>query len=153
MISTAHAFDPGAQYCDMRGKYDRTNAQKTLDWKTTAANHYAKVRSASLLGEQRCGEKCPHHKQCMSSAFTVYTLRNCAAKVFGDSILVKGEPSIQKMAAKHVWFDLIFQCRVVNFDGVVEGIEYCVDGRRVCGAAFAAVYAIPPATFETLARN
>eukprot|EP00965_Chrysotila_dentata_P018738 623641-Pleurochrysis_carterae.AAC.1 len=39
-ISSAHDFDPGAQYCDMRGKHDRTNMQKTQDWKTKAANHF-----------------------------------------------------------------------------------------------------------------
>eukprot|EP00965_Chrysotila_dentata_P032955 1098133-Pleurochrysis_carterae.AAC.1 len=32
-------------------------------------------------------------------------------------------------------------------------IDYSVDGRCVCGRSFAAVYAIPPATFDTLERN
>eukprot|EP00965_Chrysotila_dentata_P260978 6214102-Pleurochrysis_carterae.AAC.1 len=89
----------------------------------------------------------------MSAAFTVSTLRKCAALVFGNSILDGEKPSHPKRAATHVWFGLVSQCRVVNFDGVVERIDYSVDGRRICCGAFAAVYAIPPNTFKALERN
>eukprot|EP00965_Chrysotila_dentata_P058092 1925854-Pleurochrysis_carterae.AAC.2 len=47
----------------------------------------------------------------------------------------------------------IFQCSVVNFDGIVQRIDYSVDGRRICNGAFAAVHAITPATFDTIERH
>eukprot|EP00965_Chrysotila_dentata_P044553 1481125-Pleurochrysis_carterae.AAC.2 len=62
-------------------------------------------------------------------------------------------PSRKKHAASHVWFDRIFQCRVVDFDGVVKQIDYQVDDRRICGGALAAVYAFPSATFNTIERH
>eukprot|EP00965_Chrysotila_dentata_P085659 2825949-Pleurochrysis_carterae.AAC.1 len=77
------------------------------------------------------------------SAFTVSTLRKCAARVFGDAILEGKDPSIPKHSATLIWFDLVFQCRVVNAEGVVERIDFKVEGRHVCDGAFAAVYAIP----------
>eukprot|EP00965_Chrysotila_dentata_P140391 4641392-Pleurochrysis_carterae.AAC.1 len=58
-----------------------------------------------------------------------------------------------KHAVSHIWFDLIFLCRVVNADGIIERIDYKVEGRRVCGGAFAAVYSIPPATFTNMSRQ
>eukprot|EP00965_Chrysotila_dentata_P185803 6134423-Pleurochrysis_carterae.AAC.1 len=63
-------MDPGAQYLDLRGKHDRTNVQKTVAWEVTAANHMARIRNASLLGESRCFKDCAHGGQCMFSAFT-----------------------------------------------------------------------------------
>eukprot|EP00965_Chrysotila_dentata_P184097 6078745-Pleurochrysis_carterae.AAC.1 len=69
-ILGAHKMDPGAQYHDMRGKHDRTNVKKTVAWKVTAANHMAKIRNASLLGESHCDSNCAHDRQCMLSAFT-----------------------------------------------------------------------------------
>eukprot|EP00965_Chrysotila_dentata_P016609 550870-Pleurochrysis_carterae.AAC.1 len=89
----------------------------------------------------------------MLSAFTVCTLRKCAARVFGSSILEGKAPSSRKHEVTHIWFDLVFQCRVVNFEGVVERIDFKVDGRRICDGAFSAVYAFPAATFKTIVRN
>eukprot|EP00965_Chrysotila_dentata_P127473 4215435-Pleurochrysis_carterae.AAC.1 len=63
-------MDPGAQYHDMRGKHDRTNVQKTVAWKVTAANYMVKIRNASLFGESHCDSNCAHGRQCMLSAFT-----------------------------------------------------------------------------------
>eukprot|EP00965_Chrysotila_dentata_P213601 6187721-Pleurochrysis_carterae.AAC.2 len=89
--------------------------------------------------------------QCMHSAFTVsLLLRKCAARVFGDSVLHGKEPSTMKLSFSQVWFELIFQCCVLNADGIVQRIDYHVEGRRVCGGAFAAVYSIPPATFTNM---
>eukprot|EP00965_Chrysotila_dentata_P191825 6174778-Pleurochrysis_carterae.AAC.1 len=153
VIAAAHRMDHGAQYRDGRGKYDRTKARKTAVWGATAKDHLAKVQSASLLGEARCDNKCEHHRQCMLSAFTVSTLRKCAARVFGNSVLDGKGPSTAKHDVTHIWFDLIFQCRIVNAEGLVERIEFNVEGRRVCGGAFQAVYVIPSATFTTIVRN
>eukprot|EP00965_Chrysotila_dentata_P091245 3013097-Pleurochrysis_carterae.AAC.1 len=152
-IASAHAMDHGAQYCDMRGKHSRDSTQKTVPWPVTAEAHMAKIRNASLLGEARCSDDCTHQKQCMISAFTVTTLRKCATLVFGESVLDGKEPTTRKHDVTHIWFNLIFQCRVCNFEGIVERIEFAVDGRRVCEGAFAAVYAIQPTTLRTLKRH
>eukprot|EP00965_Chrysotila_dentata_P046843 1554769-Pleurochrysis_carterae.AAC.1 len=63
-------MDPGAQYQDKRGKYDRSLSKKHVDWKTAMASHAAKIQNASLLSEARCSMKCKHQQQCMMSAFT-----------------------------------------------------------------------------------
>eukprot|EP00965_Chrysotila_dentata_P022426 742686-Pleurochrysis_carterae.AAC.2 len=89
----------------------------------------------------------------MLSAFTVSTLQKCAARGFGDPVLDGKAPSFGKHSATHVWFHLIFQCRILTAEGILERLEFHVDGRRICGGAFAAVYAIPPATFATLVRH
>eukprot|EP00965_Chrysotila_dentata_P222215 6192822-Pleurochrysis_carterae.AAC.1 len=98
-IAAAHAIDHGAQYTDLRGKHDRTNTQKVVSWKVAACNHMAIVHNASLLGEARCSDRCAYHKQCMRSAFTVSTLRKCAARVFGEPVLDGMAPSIGKHTA------------------------------------------------------
>eukprot|EP00965_Chrysotila_dentata_P209736 6185479-Pleurochrysis_carterae.AAC.1 len=32
IVASAHVVDPGAQYCDMRGKHNRAGTQKTVPW-------------------------------------------------------------------------------------------------------------------------
>eukprot|EP00965_Chrysotila_dentata_P005936 194778-Pleurochrysis_carterae.AAC.1 len=95
-------MDPGAQYQDLRGKHDRTNVQKTVAGEVTAANHMARIRKASLLRESRCSNNCARGGQCMLSAFTVTTLRICAAVVFGDSVLDGTNPPVMKQWASHI---------------------------------------------------
>eukprot|EP00965_Chrysotila_dentata_P101136 3340116-Pleurochrysis_carterae.AAC.1 len=57
------------------------------------------MQNVSLLSEARCSMKCKHQQQCMMFAFTVSTLRKCAARVFGDAILERKGPSIPKQSA------------------------------------------------------
>eukprot|EP00965_Chrysotila_dentata_P033324 1109461-Pleurochrysis_carterae.AAC.1 len=64
----------------MRGKYDRSTAQKHRKWDEVAEQHWEKVHKASLLGEEHCSADCPNQGQCMTAAFTVSTLRKCAAR-------------------------------------------------------------------------
>eukprot|EP00965_Chrysotila_dentata_P033594 1118654-Pleurochrysis_carterae.AAC.1 len=89
----------------------------------------------------------------MLSVVTVSTLRKCAACVFGEELLDGNDPGTRKYSVSHVWFKLIFDCRVVNLEGIVERIEFNIEGRRVCGGAFASVYSIPLNTFKTLVRR
>eukprot|EP00965_Chrysotila_dentata_P042321 1404311-Pleurochrysis_carterae.AAC.1 len=137
----------GAQYADMRGKHSREGSRPRQAWKTYADAHLLKLKNASILSEVPCTrQNCKYQQQCMQSAFTLAALRNCAARVFGEPYLEGKGPSIRNHTASHIWFRAIFQCRVVNFEGVVESIDFHVNGRRICEEAFAAAYAIPPST-------
>eukprot|EP00965_Chrysotila_dentata_P058093 1925854-Pleurochrysis_carterae.AAC.3 len=82
VVEAAHTFDQTVQYEDMRGKYDRSNAQKRSKWNATASNHWYKVQHPLLLGAERCSAACPMQGQYMAAAFTVSTLRKCSSRLW-----------------------------------------------------------------------
>eukprot|EP00965_Chrysotila_dentata_P253456 6211243-Pleurochrysis_carterae.AAC.2 len=77
-------------------------------------------------------------------AFCFYTLY--AAEIRRYCVWPFSSRSVIKHSASHIWFNLIFNCRVLNLVGVLNRIQYSKEGRHVCGGAVAAVYAIPLAT-------
>eukprot|EP00965_Chrysotila_dentata_P062755 2079113-Pleurochrysis_carterae.AAC.2 len=80
------------------------------------------------------------------------TLRKCAARAFGECVLDGQPPSIGNHEATTVWFDLAFACRVVVANEVT-GIDFNIEGRRVCKGAFQAAYSIPATTMDNIVRR
>ena len=88
----------------------------------------------------------------MQTVFTVLLLRQCAAQTFGDRMLREGKTSIPNHTACRNWFRFIFACRICDADRNVVSINFNIRGHRVCSGAFAAAYAISPATMKSMVK-
>eukprot|EP00965_Chrysotila_dentata_P094570 3126729-Pleurochrysis_carterae.AAC.2 len=142
-----------SEYKSMKGKYKRVNGKGIRSpWDVHAAKHMTLVRSGQLLSQERCCTKCVFGHCCMQNAFTLTTLRKCAVRVFGESVMDGQPPTIPNHTAVRNWFGLVFACRIVVANEVTS-IDFNVDGRRVCRGAFAAAYAIPPASMDDIVRR
>eukprot|EP00965_Chrysotila_dentata_P255109 6212105-Pleurochrysis_carterae.AAC.2 len=155
MPSTSQAAAPAAceQYKSKRGKYSRTNGKGIrIGWGACAAKHTSAISSGKLLTEVKCSPNCDFGHTCMQNSFTITILRKCAARVFGECVLDGKSPSIGNHQATRAWFDLAFACRIVVANEVT-GIDFNIEGRRVCQGAFQAAYSIPASTMDEIVRR
>eukprot|EP00965_Chrysotila_dentata_P016092 533242-Pleurochrysis_carterae.AAC.2 len=111
-------------------------------WTTHAEKHLSAIQSGKLLTEAKCSAECMFGHTCMQNSFTITQLRKCAAQAFGASVLEGNAPSIKNHTATRNWFQLVFACRVVVANKVIE-IDFNIAGRRVCKGFFQAAYGIP----------
>eukprot|EP00965_Chrysotila_dentata_P237608 6202013-Pleurochrysis_carterae.AAC.1 len=137
-----------------RGKYVRKNGCGIRrGWEAAAQNHMQRIFSGDMLYESvSCLKVCSFGGQCIQTVFTVLLLRQCAAQTFDDKTLREERTSIPNHTACRNWFRFIYACRICDADRNVVSINFNSRGHRVCSGAFAATYAIPPATMKSMVK-
>eukprot|EP00965_Chrysotila_dentata_P064704 2145520-Pleurochrysis_carterae.AAC.1 len=134
-----------------RGTYERANGKGIRnDWPTNCKLRVDNIKNGSIIVADSCSKDCTFGKHCIQNAFTVTLLKKCAACTFGETAVREETPSISNHEAVHVWFRLVFDCRVLNDEGAVASIDFKVEGRRLCRGAFRTAYCMSKATFDTI---